>query len=116
MSISAPIAPEAAPPVITRRGGIAGKIALGFWILFGLGLVYYLVSAYNPELIARYGPLYLKGLWTTLSLVVLSFVFGALVSIPVAFGRMAKTAQYQASRKNHHRPTLSKAPRNWPKP
>jgi len=92
MSISAPIAPEAAPPVITRRGGIAGKIALGFWILFGLGLVYYLVSAYNPELMARYGPLYLKGLWTTLSLVVLSFVFGALVSIPVAFGRMAKNS------------------------
>nr|WP_188850760.1 ABC transporter permease [Aureimonas glaciei] len=65
-------------------------ITLGFWLLTGVGLVYYLVSAYNPELIARYGPLYLKGLWTTISLVLISFVVGALISIPVALGRRSQ--------------------------
>ncbi|MBC8129532.1 MAG: ABC transporter permease [Rhizobiaceae bacterium] len=41
---------------------------------------------------ARYGPLYLRGLWTTVSLVLVSFVLGALLSIPIAFGRMSKKA------------------------
>jgi polar amino acid transport system permease protein len=80
----------AAPPPVVKRSGLAGKVALGFWLLFGLALLFYLVSAFDPNLVARYGPLYLKGLWTTLTLVVLSFIFGAIVSIPVAFGRMAK--------------------------
>jgi polar amino acid transport system permease protein len=80
----------AAPPRIVKRSGLAGKIALGFWLLFGLALLFYLVSAFDPNLVTRYGPLYLKGLWTTLTLVVLSFVFGAIISIPIAFGRMAK--------------------------
>jgi polar amino acid transport system permease protein len=82
----------AAPPVIAKRSGAAGKIMLGLWILAGLGLVYYLVAAFNPELMARYGPLYLKGLWTTISLVLICFVVGALVSIPIAFGRMAENS------------------------
>jgi polar amino acid transport system permease protein len=81
---------EAAPPVVRRPYGKVGLITLGFWLLTGVGLVYYLVSAYNPELIARYGPLYLKGLWTTISLVLISFVVGALISIPVALGRRSQ--------------------------
>lgn len=78
---------ELPPPAVRRPYGKAGVITLGFWLLAGLGLVYYLVSAYNPELIARYGPLYLKGLWTTVSLVLISFVIGAIISIPIALGR-----------------------------
>lgn len=79
-----------APPVIQKHSGLAGKVILGLICLAGLGIVYYLVSAYDPELMARYGPLYLQGLWTTISLVLICFVVGALVSIPIAFGRMAK--------------------------
>ncbi|KQT86186.1 ABC transporter permease [Aurantimonas sp. Leaf443] len=86
--MSAPIAAPLAPP--KPRPGLAGLVALGLIALAGIGLVYYLVEVWNPELIARYGPLYLKGLGTTISLVLTSFVFGALLSLPIAFGRTAR--------------------------
>ncbi|SJZ51997.1 ABC transporter permease [Consotaella salsifontis] len=73
-----------------RRAGIAGILVLGLWALAALGLVIYLVNVWNPALFAKYGPAYLDGLVVTVSLVITSIVSGALVSVPVAFGRMAR--------------------------
>ncbi|WP_152045869.1 ABC transporter permease [Aureimonas psammosilenae] len=82
----------AAPPVARRRSGLAGRVILSLWVVAGAGIAYTLASGYDPELMARYGPLYMKGLWTTIVLVVLSFIIGAILSVPVALGRMSKRA------------------------
>lgn len=77
------------PPLARRRPGPLGLITLGLWAVGALALVAYLVQAWNPQLVATYGPAYLRGLWTTLSLVALSYGLGALLSVPIAAGRMA---------------------------
>ncbi len=64
---------------------------VGLWALLGvLGLVVYLVTAWNPELFARWTRPYLSGLATTLLLVAISIVLGAILSVPIAYGRMSK--------------------------
>ncbi|WP_082537120.1 MULTISPECIES: ABC transporter permease [unclassified Aureimonas] len=82
----------APPPVARRRVSTGGAIALGFWALVFAGLVFYLVSSFNPSLIQRYGFAYLSGLGTTVTLVLTAFVVGAVVSLPVAIGRRSKNA------------------------
>jgi polar amino acid transport system permease protein len=80
------------PPPRARgwpRERIAGTIILAIWAALGLGIVLYLVSAWNPDLFARYGPNYLSGLWVTAVLVAISIVLGALLSIPIAYARMS---------------------------
>ncbi len=79
--------PDARP---RRRPGFAGMLALGAWLLAGLSLLAYLAAAWNSDLFARYAPIYLSGLWTTIQLVAISFVVGALISVPVALGRGSK--------------------------
>ena len=81
-----------APPPLARgwpRARIVGYTLVGLWILVGLGLVIYLVLAWNPENFAKYGPLYIEGLGVTLALVAISTVIGALLSIPIAYARMS---------------------------
>jgi polar amino acid transport system permease protein len=81
------------PPIAARpwsRERILGVLLLAAWAAAGLGLAGYLVSAWNPELIARYGPSYLSGLGVTLSLVALSILFGAILSLPVAYARASQ--------------------------
>ena len=81
--------PPALPRVWTGER-IAGNLVLAFWLAAGILMVWYLVEAWAPEKVARYGPKYISGLLTTLSLVGLSLVIGAVLSIPVAIGRMSK--------------------------
>ena len=69
---------------------IAGVAFLALWAFVGLLLVIYLVNRWNPELFSNYAPLYMKGLWVTIRLVVVSTVLGFLLSIPIAYGRMSK--------------------------
>ena len=81
------------PPPVSRnwtRARIVGHALVGLWILLGLLLVVYLVTAWNPDLFQRYAPSYASGLGVTLTLVVTSTVLGALLSIPVAAGRMSR--------------------------
>ena len=81
------------PPIAARpwsRERILGVVLLAAWAAAGLGLAGYLVSAWNPELIARYGPSYLSGLGVTLSLVALSILLGAILSLPVAYARASQ--------------------------
>lgn len=81
------------PPPRARgwpRPRIAGYALVCLWIAFGLGIVAYLVLAWNPAFFAKYAPAYLKGLGVTLSLVAIAMVLGAILSVPVAYGRMSK--------------------------
>ena len=80
------------PPPRARgwpRPRIVGYALVCLWIAFGLGIVAYLVLAWNPAFFAKYAPAYLQGLGVTLSLVTIAMVLGAILSIPVAYGRMS---------------------------
>ncbi len=90
--ISQAAAVEAPPPVSRTwtRSRIAGHVLVGMWILLGVLLVVYLVTAWNPELFQRYAPTYLTGLGVTMTLVLISTVLGTLLSIPIAAGRMSR--------------------------
>ncbi|MBZ9693866.1 ABC transporter permease [Mesorhizobium sp. CO1-1-7] len=92
MSVTEAISVDRPPPRARGwpRTRIVGYALVGLWILFGLGILAYLVYAWNGEFFARYAPAYLQGLWTTLSLVAISMVAGAIFSLPVTYGRMSK--------------------------
>jgi polar amino acid transport system permease protein len=90
MSVTATLVER--PPPRARgwpRSRVIGYAMVGFWILFGLGIVSYLIFAWNADFFAKYAPAYLKGLQTTLLLVCISMVLGAILSVPVAYGRMS---------------------------
>ena len=84
---SAEVVKPPPPARVWTRQRILGTAVMGFWVLCGIGLVAYLVSAWDPELYANYAPYYLSGLLVTLQLVGTSVVLGALLSIPIAYGR-----------------------------
>jgi polar amino acid transport system permease protein len=87
------IPPAPPPPALARRWNasrFAGHLFLGVWIVGATGIVLFLVASWDMAKIERYGPGYLSGLWITVQLVVLSIVLGAVLSLPVAYGRMAK--------------------------
>ncbi len=44
------------PARVWTRQRILGTALMGFWVLCGVGLVAYLVSAWNPELYEKYAP------------------------------------------------------------
>jgi polar amino acid transport system permease protein len=84
---------EDAPPPVVRpwtRTRILGHVLVGVWILLGLGLAAFLVLGWNPDLMSRYAPNYLSGLWVTVRLVAISILLGALLSAPVAWARASK--------------------------
>ena len=90
MSVTATLVER--PPPRARgwpRSRVIGYAMVGFWILFGLGIVTYLIFAWNADFFAKYALAYLKGLQTTLLLVCISMVLGAILSVPVAYGRMS---------------------------
>jgi polar amino acid transport system permease protein len=74
----------------------AGYLLVGLWLLVGVGLVVYLVASWNPELVQRYFPAYMSGLLVTIELVVLSMIFGALLSIPICYARMSSNPILQS--------------------
>ncbi|MEF2554021.1 ABC transporter permease [Aurantimonas sp. A2-1-M11] len=80
----------AAPPIAKPKPKIGGLVAIGIWIAISIGFALYIVRGFDPTLFTRFGPSYLSGLWITISLVVASFLCGAIVSLPVAFGRMSR--------------------------
>ena len=82
----APLAP--ARPITGARIAAIGILIL--WALLAAGLVAMVVNGWDQDKFLRYGPRYLNGLWTTISLVGLAVVFGALLSVPIAFARMSK--------------------------
>jgi polar amino acid transport system permease protein len=92
MSAAERTAGERAPPRPPRgwpRERIVGYSVMGLWILAGLGLVGYLVSAWNPQWFEKYIPTYFIGLKVTLSLVFISTILGAILSVPITYARMS---------------------------
>jgi len=79
----------AEPPRPWTGARITGHILLGIWFLVFAGLIIYLYDVWNIDLIETYGPRYWSGLQTTLILVSISIVLGALLSLPVAAARMS---------------------------
>jgi hypothetical protein len=66
------IPPQPRPPVRPFRWTglrILGATLLGFWILAGIGLVLWLIDAWDIDKVETYGPKFLSGLGTTLTLV-----------------------------------------------
>ena len=80
---------SAPPPQEKRRPGIAGILFAAVWAAIFVAIAVYIASNWSSAYIERYGMRYLEGLWVTVSLVAASFVCGALVSLPFAFGRMS---------------------------
>jgi len=80
----------APPPRPWTPARIAGALLMAFWIAAAIGLVFYLYAAWDIDKVEKYGPNFLSGLWTTLSLVGVSIALGAVLSLPVAVGRMSK--------------------------
>ncbi|MGO4564705.1 ABC transporter permease [Rhizobium sp. 2YAF20] len=83
-----PAPPELMKKVTTAR--IVGHFVVGLWILLGLALLAMMITNWDNEKFFKFGPRYLHGLMTTLELVAFSVVFGALLSVPLAFARMSK--------------------------
>ena len=80
------------PPPLPRgwpRERIIGTAVIAVWAALGLGIVLFLIRAWDPALFARYAPLYLSGLGVTLSLVAISCLIGAVLSVPIAYARMS---------------------------
>ena len=67
----------AAPPKPWTSTRITGTLLMLFWIAAAIGLVYYLYAAWDIDKVERYGPKFLSGLWTTLTLVGISIALGA---------------------------------------
>jgi polar amino acid transport system permease protein len=94
MSAAGQAAVELPPPPPPRgwpRQRVVGYGLVGLWILAGVGLLAYLVAVWNVEWFQKYIPTYISGLKVTLGLVVLSTIFGAVLSLPIAYARMSKS-------------------------
>jgi polar amino acid transport system permease protein len=91
--VSEIIPPRPAPAVVDRPltgARILGLCLLAVWLLLAIALVAMVVTGWDPAKLERYGPRYLHGLWTTVSLVGLSVIFGGVIGLPLAFARMSK--------------------------
>lgn len=85
---------QPAPPVpafLWSPMRILGATLLGIWALAGIALVAWLVDAWDIDKVMTYGPKFLSGLGTTLTLVGISITLGALLSVPIAIGRMSSS-------------------------
>ncbi len=85
---------ERPAPVRKQWSGkrIAGYAFCGFWVVLGALLVWSLVSGYDPELLERYAPRMLGGLWLTFKIVFLSIAMGSVLAFPIALARISKSA------------------------
>lgn len=83
---------ELPPPAANEwtRQRALGYALLVLWVLLGIGLVWYLATSWRLDLVEKYGGGYISGLGVTLGLVAISTVVGAILSLPVAYGRMSK--------------------------
>lgn len=88
------IPPRSAPPSLRLRWtglDIIGTLLLGCWILGGIALAFWLIGVWDIDMVTTYGPKLLSGLGVTLTLVAVSITAGAVLSVPIAFGRMSSS-------------------------
>ncbi|MGU3574937.1 ABC transporter permease [Brucellaceae bacterium C25G] len=82
------------PPVIKRgwtKTRIAGHALIGLWLVMFIAIAIYLYNSWQIDLVQTYAPRYWTGLQTTLKLVAISLILGAIVSLPVAAARMSNS-------------------------
>lgn len=81
-----------APSRSRRMDGVTpgGVVAIGVWILIAIAVVLMLVASIDSDRLATYGGRIAWGFVTTLKLVAWSFVVGAILSVPVAAGRLSE--------------------------
>lgn len=87
------IPPQPAPKDIAKplsAARVTGTVLVLIWLALAATLIYMVVAGWDPEKFTRYGPRYLHGLMTTIILVAISVVCGAVLSLPLAFARMSK--------------------------
>ena len=72
-----------------KKAGHAGTLDPDATGLLAVALVMMVINGWDTAKFERYGPRYLNGLWTTISIVGISIVLGALLSLPIAFARMS---------------------------
>jgi polar amino acid transport system permease protein len=87
------IPPQPAPKNLEKPMTLArftGCVVVGLWIVLAVALVAMIITGWDIEKFTRYGPRYLHGLMTTITLVAVSVVCGAVLSLPLAFARMSK--------------------------
>lgn len=77
------------PPRPWTGARITGYLMVTLWAAFFIGLVLYFYNTWQIDLIKTYGPRYWSGLKTTLALVSISIILGAIISLPVALARMS---------------------------
>ncbi|MCV0396641.1 MAG: ABC transporter permease [Rhizobiaceae bacterium] len=90
---AAPAASVEMPPPPARRwtrDRVLGLVLMAVWGALALGLASFLFNAWRPDLFERYAPRYLSGLGITLTLVGVSILIGAVLSVPIALMRMSK--------------------------
>ena len=95
MSAAETLPPPAQPRPWTAAR-ITGHLLLGLWVALGLAMVWFLVSAWNPEFFRRYASWYASGLLTTVILVTVSIVLGAILSVPIAYMRASPNKALRA--------------------
>ena len=80
-----------APPAAAKRSSITatGLVLISIWGLIFVGIVWALVNSVDPERLASYGGRIAQGFVVTVELVIASMLIGALISIPVAAGRLS---------------------------
>lgn len=82
-----------APPAVAKSlslSKVVGLLVSGLWLLLALGLGYSMIAGWDMDKFTRYGPRYIDGLITTITLVGTSILIGALLSLPIAFARMSR--------------------------
>jgi polar amino acid transport system permease protein len=72
-----------------RRVSVLGVALIALWVALALLMLWALIQSLGGERLANYGPRVVSGFITTIELVVLSVVLGAVISIPVAAGRLS---------------------------
>jgi polar amino acid transport system permease protein len=96
MTIATEIIPPQAPPPVEDKpyslSRFLGSLFMGIWLAAFVGLAWSMYQNFDPEKFWKYGPKMLDGLGVTVELVASSIVIGALLSIPIAYARMSRSA------------------------
>ncbi|CAD7045568.1 amino acid ABC transporter permease [Pseudorhizobium endolithicum] len=82
-----PAPPAPRKPLTPAR--VLALVILGLWVALALAMLAMVVTGWDEAKFLRYGPRYLSGLWTTVSLVGQAVILGAILSLPLAFARMS---------------------------
>ena len=87
------IPPRPAPIVADKPLNISrvvGIAVITLWLLLAAGLLFAMIEGWDWDKFERYGPRYIDGLITTITLVGSSIILGAILSVPIAFARMSE--------------------------